>query len=97
MIEQAIIHLWEASLQYAHGFSKGERLNEISGRKVKRFDERGLHPESVAWGAIQACESLIPELAHEDVTTTPQALREAARKDAWNHHLRSLGVELEAV
>lgn len=90
--EDAVVALWLGSLSYAYGFSKGERANEIVGRHVKRFDARGLHPESVAWGAIQAAESLMPELAAECVATTPHALREAARMDAWTEHLESLGV-----
>lgn len=90
-LEAAIVHIWTESLTYAYGFEKGARANEITGRYVKRFDERGLHPASIAWGAIQACESLVPELGHADVTTTPSALREAARADAWAEHLEALG------
>ena len=93
VLEDAIVHVWSESLVYAYGFFKGQRKNEIEGRRVKRFDDRGLHPESIAWGAIHACESLVPELALEGVATTPHALREAAAQDAWADHLLALGVQ----
>lgn len=91
-LENAICHVWTEALTYAYGFAKGERANEIQGRHVKRWDARGLHPESVAWGAIHTCESLVKECAEEGVATTPHALREAARQDAWAEHLEAIGV-----
>ncbi len=79
---------WVEALETAYGLARGERLAEIRGdRRVKRFDSRGLHPYSEAWGRILSLEGLDPELAAlrdlgGDVACEPGTLRHAAHRDA---------------
>ena len=83
-----IYDLWAECLSWAYVVARGERAAEIRGdRRAKRFDGRGLHPYSVAWGYVLACESFAPELAElrdlgGDVACEPVTLRAAAHREA---------------
>ena len=58
-----------------------ERMNELRGVHVKRWDSRGLHPYSVVWGQIIALEN------GEAQTIGPVKMREIARASAdLDHH-----------
>jgi hypothetical protein len=78
-----VTSFWVQSLQRAYTLARAERLNELNGTRVRRFDAMGLHPESEAWGCIHAAENLEPVLAA--VGTAPEELRQAARRDAEEH------------
>ena len=60
--EVQITDLWCRSLQEAWSLYRGARINDMKGLRVPRFDNRGLHPESVLIGQVLACQSLFPEL-----------------------------------
>lgn len=75
-----ISDLWLESLHEAYYLHRGERLNELHGVRVKRFDERGLHPESVVWGGILKLEALCPDLA--GAGADPVLMRSEAHRDA---------------
>lgn len=54
---------WLDAIQHAFLLAKSQRLAEIrADRRTKRFDARGLHPVSVEWGKVFACENLLPGL-----------------------------------
>lgn len=82
---------WMNALQRAYTLSRAERLNEMQGKHVKRFDSMGLHPLSEAWGQIHLAENLEPVLAA--VGCAPESLREAARQDAELEYNRALVAE----
>jgi hypothetical protein len=79
-IERFIESEWCAALQAAYSLARGERLNVLQNRHVKRFDARGLHPYSEVWGRIRALEALLPTLMLAEAD--PIALRRAAESDA---------------
>jgi hypothetical protein len=55
---------WLDALEEAYRLARAERLREIRGdRRVRTFDEQGVHPFSRAWGVVQACEDLLPGLS----------------------------------
>lgn len=85
-IEDLIAEEWCASLQSAWSLARGERLAELEGKYLKRFDGRGLHPYSQLWGQVFACETLLPALAElrdtGDHRCEAYSLREAARREA---------------
>jgi hypothetical protein len=82
---------WVDALQRAYTLARNERLNEMRGKHVKRFDAMGLHPESEAWGQVHMAENLDPTLAA--VGCAPEGLREVARLDAeGEYHQQILGV-----
>ena len=79
---------WERGLASAFSFAKAARTAELRGDyRAKRFDSRGLHPYSVEWGRVLACENVEPSLADErldgrdldPVTMRNRASREAER------------------
>lgn len=76
--------VWGASLWEAWVFAKGARAAELRGdRRAKLLDTRGLHPYSLAWGQVFACEELDPSLA--------------ARRDAGGHGWLVIGQEPAAL
>lgn len=80
--------LWLGEVRMAYEIARGERLGELRGRRVSRFDARGLHPYSEAWGKIAA--AMHPQLVtffaergdegHSPLS--PTRLRALARSDA---------------
>lgn len=57
-----------ALVDQAFKLAKGERAAELRGRRIRRFDERGLHPYSEVWGYIGAAtdgEAAGPELREQ--------------------------------
>jgi len=83
--EETITDAWLEALSDAYHLAKGERLGELRGRRVKLLDERGMHPYSMAWGRIFACESLLPGLVAARLSeppTDPVHLRRVAQRDA---------------
>ena len=81
-MSDAVTTLWVESLQSSYSLAYGERMNDLHGVYVRRYDDQGLHPFSTAWGAVKACEALCPELNVEGVATSAHALRKAAHADA---------------
>jgi hypothetical protein len=76
---------WLEAIRDAYMLARGERYGEMSGKRAKRFDERGLHPYSLAWGRIYALEDLHPELRGarlSDPMCDPVSLRRIAQEDA---------------
>lgn len=54
--------VWEENLRAAWMLAKGERRQDLSGKRAKLLDGRGLHPYSMAWGEVMACEQIDHEL-----------------------------------
>lgn len=86
-----VVNAWVEALEEAWMLAKGERGNELRGRYVKRFDDRGLHPLSECWGRIHGLEAACPWLADirslgesacEPVFLRREAAREAEREFA---------------
>jgi hypothetical protein len=50
-------------MKEAWSLAKGKRLNEFKDKRVPRLDGRFVEPYSTAWGRVEACEHLWPELA----------------------------------
>jgi hypothetical protein len=48
VMEAHVCELWTRALQEAYSLAKGQRLNELEGRYVRRFDDSG--PPSVFRG-----------------------------------------------
>lgn len=80
MSADPLTQAWVEALQRAYTLARAERLNEMRGKYVRRFDAMGIHPESEAWGHIHLAENLDETLAA--VGCAPEALRQAAREDA---------------
>ena len=65
---------------HAYRLAHGERINELIGKHVRTFDERGLHPYSEIWGQINMLaahpevHARLSEIDSEDVPS-PAALR----------------------
>jgi hypothetical protein len=55
---------WEEAQQHAFLIARGERLALLRGRRVRSFDDRGLHPFSMEVARILLLQELQPEL-HE--------------------------------
>jgi hypothetical protein len=79
-VEIAIGEQWAEALQEAYGLAKGERRGELSGKRAKRFDGRGLHPYSLVWGRIRALEEMLPTLILAEAD--PVVMARVAAKDA---------------
>lgn len=48
-----MVGAWQTAVRDAWALAYGERWNELHDeRRARLLDERGLHPYSVAWGAI---------------------------------------------
>jgi DNA-binding winged helix-turn-helix (wHTH) protein len=62
--EQAIFEAWQDALWEMFCLVKAGRLGELKGNRISSFDGLGLHPVSVAWGRVAACQTLMPELAY---------------------------------
>lgn len=60
--------------------ARGERLGELRGRRLKRFDDQGLHPFSVVIGKITVIEWMLDTPSEERVH--PVALKSEAVADA---------------
>ena len=88
---QHIIVAWCDALQHYYELAKAERLAELHDRRSKLLDARGLHPLSLEAGRIQACESLVLELA--DCGFDPLALKRQAREDAAAEYWGALVAE----
>ena len=71
---------WSEALQEAWRLAVGERANELRGKRVRRFDDQGLHPNSSAWGRVRAFEAVEPFL--RELTTDPVELRQEAEREA---------------
>jgi hypothetical protein len=87
----AVVH--EEALRMAFSFAKAERIGELNGSRVKAFDGRGLHPYSVEWGRILACEALYPDLAQSRFPEGEEALdmvtmRRRAHAEAYEEWVR---------
>jgi peptidyl-tRNA hydrolase len=59
---------------------KQQRLAELEGRFLKKWDGQGLHPASVAVGRVLALRELYPELA--DTHWDPLTVKFRAEMDA---------------
>jgi hypothetical protein len=70
----------QQAMNQAHRLAKSERLSELKGRHLRRFDGQGLHPFSVEVGRLLALRELFPELAEVDLD--PVTLRLKAQVDA---------------
>lgn len=56
--------VWGRALSLAWSHARADRARELRGdRTVRRFDPRGLHPYSLEWGQVLACEALLPGLS----------------------------------
>lgn len=83
--EEHVTYAWIEALVNAYLLARGERLGELRARRAKAFDERGLHPYSLAWGEVFALEEVLPELAGarlSDPMCDPVTLRRIAQADA---------------
>lgn len=61
--DEQVFFTWLDAIQHAYLLAKAQRLAEIrADRRTKRYDKRGLHPVSVEWGKVFACEQLLPGL-----------------------------------
>lgn len=65
------------ALQVAYDIAYTGRRANLRNTRLRTFDERGLHPYSVAWGRVFELEQLLGV-----VTCSPHELREAAERDA---------------
>jgi hypothetical protein len=66
----------------AWSLCKAERLRELRDeRGVRRFDPRGLHPFSYAWGYVEALRDVL-DVPVGAAYENPWELRDAARAEA---------------
>lgn len=85
----AVTDLWMTALQSAWGLARGERLNELDPEgRVRRFDERGLHPYSHVVGQVHACQELVPVL--REAQFDPVEFRRTARSVAYEEFVKGL-------
>lgn len=93
MIEYAF-ERWTLSLQQAFSLARAERLHQLRGTYSKRFDGAGLHPYSLAWGEVMACESVFPELSvlrlTGETSCDPVSMRSVASADAERQFAREI-------
>lgn len=78
---------WAAYLGAVHDayrMAKAERAGELRGKRLSRFDSRGVHSYSWQIGYAQALGELIPEVVAEPelLGAYPLDVREAAEADA---------------
>lgn len=86
-----------AALRHAYLLARGERMNELRGKRVAKFDSRGLHPYSEAWGRISACLSLPgvtervrAEIEGEEIVLSPHQMRKVAHENAYREFVTLL-------
>lgn len=86
--------LWLRSVRAAYKLAHRQRLAQLRGKRVKSFDDRGLHPYSEMWGRIILAESdsavgkaiacgYFPPLS-------PESLRRMAEDDAYRDFITEL-------
>lgn len=93
---------WDAYLgavKEAYTLAKGEEAARLRGRRLRTFDERGIHPFSEAYGKV-ALLGTHPEVApylpetsdHAGglLEATSLAIRQAARVDALEEFIRDV-------
>lgn len=71
---------WTRLLREAYLIARGERSAELRGRRLRRFDDQGLHPFSVVIGKVTMIEWML-DLPSE-VRVHPVAITKAAKRDA---------------
>lgn len=93
---------FQTALRHAHRIAHGERMNELIGKRVRTFDERGLHPYSEIWGQINMLaahpevHARLAELDSEEVPT-PAHMRRLAHEEADADFIRAIREGGEAV
>lgn len=79
---------WVRLLREAYLIARGERMAELRGRRLKRFDDQGLHPFSVVIGKLTMIESMLG--LPGEVCVHPLHIRSAAVKDAHKAFAKEL-------
>lgn len=108
VVASTVAHLWQQALRDLYGAVRGHRRHQLRGTRSSGFDRlRGVHLVSEAFGQVELCEALCPDLAWgacdpvdvEDGLPRPtlQVVREAAEHDALEEFLalNKLGDVLE--
>lgn len=80
------LDVWCAATRGAYKLAYGERLAQLRGKQVKRFDDRGLHPYSEQWGRVTLAESFLEHLPY----LSPYTLRTMAIDDAYHDFINEL-------
>ena len=95
MVEWDAWQAFQTALRHAYRMAHGERINELIGRRVRTFDERGLHPYSEIWGQINMLaahpevHARLSELDSGDVPT-PAHMRRLAHEEADADFIRAI-------
>lgn len=102
MTAAAIFEEWADALYSAWLAAKGARLAEMRGdRRVKRFNTQGLHPYSVEWGRVLACEALLPELTAlretGDYDLTPVTMSNHAAREGEREFITDVRRQAEGI
>jgi hypothetical protein len=80
MDAELIFQAWTEDVWQCWLLAKGERLGELRGKYVRKFDERGLHPFSMVVSQVWSWERLMPELSYAQFD--PVLLRREAQREA---------------
>lgn len=78
--EPQIITAWCEAIHSLYSLARGERLGELSGRRSRLLDDRGLHPFSLEVGRVMALQDLVPAL--EEMEFRHTLMKKAAYEDA---------------
>jgi hypothetical protein len=90
-----VLAAWADALAFAWSLARGARAAELRGRRVKSFDERGIHLYSAEWGAVWSYERVLPELevlrrVGGDTPLDPVSMRRLAEVEALDEFVREV-------
>jgi hypothetical protein len=78
--EPQIITAWCEAIRSLYALARGERLGELTGRRSRLLDDRGLHPYSLEVGRVMALQELYPAL--DMLEFRHLLIKKAAQEDA---------------
>ena len=89
---ESLYNCWVEAINAAWMYARGERLGELRGKRVQRFDPQGVHPYSLEWGRIMAYEVLDLSLMElrfcGEPNLTPISMKKLAYEDAEEEFFR---------
>ena len=84
---KAVAELAEVASE-CHQLAFGQRWGELTGKRARTFDDRGVHPFSEAWGKVWYVRAALPAPLRDQLTAN------GAELDLWPSRILRWAAEL---